>query len=156
MARAPALRRHQQLCCSGQRRRDEPKTCRQLLRTTLHCDQASIETSPSPVNSPLRQGSPIDTMLPTRVLLAARGASSNITKASITGFDIKAYKNAAGQPRYDPWEKAEEWRYTAHFTRWNRFKNALPGLGTATVAFTGYCLYEHFFMEDEHHGEAHH
>ncbi|KAG5968757.1 hypothetical protein E4U58_001743 [Claviceps cyperi] len=95
-------------------------------------------------------------MLPTRVFLAARGASSSITKASITGFDIKAYKNAAGQPRYDPWEKAEEWRYTAHFTRWNRFKNALPGLGTATVAFTGYCLYEHFFMEDDHHGEAHH
>ncbi|KAG6032791.1 hypothetical protein E4U41_007133 [Claviceps citrina] len=91
-------------------------------------------------------------MLPTRVLLAARGA----TKANITGFNMRAFKEAAGQPRYDPWERAEAWRYIGTFSRWNRFKGALPGLGTATVAFTGYCIYEHFFMEDEHHGEAHH
>lgn len=55
----------------------------------------------------------------------------------------------------------EAWRYTGQFSRWNRFKGAFPGLGTATVAFAGYCAYEHFFMEDEHHhgeehGEAHH
>jgi NADH dehydrogenase (ubiquinone) 1 beta subcomplex subunit 3 len=30
-------------------------------------------------------------------------------------------------------------------------------LGIATVAFAGYCLYEHFFLKEEHHhGEAHH
>lgn len=51
---------------------------------------------------------------------------------------------------------SEAWRYEGHFSRWNRFSNALPGLGTATVAFAGYCAYEYFFLEDEHHhGEAH-
>lgn len=103
---------------------------------------------------------------------------------------MRAFKESAGQPRYDPWERAyvaippispandeqiilgslsysnfentntllcsEAWRYTGTFSRFNRFKGSLPGLGTATVAFAGYCLYEHFFMEDEHHGEAHH
>jgi NADH dehydrogenase (ubiquinone) 1 beta subcomplex subunit 3 len=49
---------------------------------------------------------------------------------------------------------SEAWRYTGPFTRWNRFKGTLPGLGTATVAFTIYCLYEHFFMKDEAHGHA--
>ncbi|GAB0135829.1 hypothetical protein EsDP_00004152 [Epichloe bromicola] len=90
-------------------------------------------------------------MLPTRVLRAARGS-----KANITGFNMRAFKEAAGQPRYDPWERAEAWRYVGTFSRWNRFKGSLPGLGTATVAFTGYCLYEHFFIQDEDHGEAHH
>jgi NADH dehydrogenase (ubiquinone) 1 beta subcomplex subunit 3 len=31
----------------------------------------------------------------------------------------------------------------------------LPGLGTATVLFAGYCGYEYFFLEDDHHGDAH-
>ncbi len=52
----------------------------------------------------------------------------------------------------------EAWRYTGIFSRWNRYKNAFPGLGIASVAFAGYCLYEHFFLKDEHHGhsEGHH
>ncbi|POR32142.1 NADH-ubiquinone oxidoreductase B12 subunit family protein [Tolypocladium paradoxum] len=91
-------------------------------------------------------------MLPTRVLRAARGP-----KASITGFNMRAFKEAAGQPRYDPWERAEAWRYTGTFSRWNRFRGTLPGLGTATVAFAGYCVYEHFFLDDgHHHGEEQH
>ena len=49
---------------------------------------------------------------------------------------------------------SEAWRYEGAFTRWNRFSGAFPGLGIATVAFTGYCLYEHFFMESDHHGHA--
>ncbi|PFH55928.1 hypothetical protein XA68_17380 [Ophiocordyceps unilateralis] len=89
-------------------------------------------------------------MLPTRILRAAR-----TPKPNITGFDIRALRASTGQPRYDPWERAEAWRYTGTFSRWNRFKNALPGLGTAIVAFTAYCLYEHFFMEDEHHDDSH-
>ncbi|KND92160.1 hypothetical protein TOPH_03110 [Tolypocladium ophioglossoides CBS 100239] len=53
---------------------------------------------------------------------------------------MRAFKEAAGQPRYDPWERA----------------GTLPGLGTATVAFAGYCVYEHFFLDDGHyHGEEH-
>lgn len=48
----------------------------------------------------------------------------------------------------------EQWRYTGPFTRYNRFKGALPGLGTATVAFAAYCTYEYFFMKDEHHGHG--
>ncbi|CEJ92033.1 Putative Nadh-ubiquinone oxidoreductase b12 [[Torrubiella] hemipterigena] len=88
-------------------------------------------------------------MLPTRVLRAARG------KANITGFNMRHFKEAAGAPRYDPWERADAWRFQGPFTRFNRFKGSLPGLGTATVLFAGYCAYEHFFMEDEHHGEGH-
>ena len=52
------------------------------------------------------------------------------------------------------WLYREQWRYTGPFTRYNRFKGALPGLGTATVAFAAYCTYEYFFMKDEHHGQA--
>jgi len=47
---------------------------------------------------------------------------------------------------------SEAWRYTGPFTRRNRFRGSLPGLGTATVAFAAYCTYEYFFMKDEHHG----
>ena len=76
-------------------------------------------------------------------------------------------------PAKDPWARAwdkhlkktfqgladvrldrEQWRYTGPFTRYNRFKGALPGLGTATVAFAAYCTYEYFFMKDEHHGHG--
>ncbi|ATY67273.1 NADH-ubiquinone oxidoreductase B12 [Cordyceps militaris] len=88
------------------------------------------------------------------VLRAAQGG-----KANITGFSMRAFKEAAGSARYDPWERADAWRTQGPFTRWNRFRNTLPGLGTATVLFAGYCTYEHFFMQDEHHhGEeaAHH
>ncbi|CAZ82921.1 unnamed protein product [Tuber melanosporum] len=55
--------------------------------------------------------------------------------------------------RPDPWARAETWRYTGPFTRWNRFKGAFPGLGIATVAFATYCAYEALFLKkDEHHG----
>jgi NADH dehydrogenase (ubiquinone) 1 beta subcomplex subunit 3 len=51
---------------------------------------------------------------------------------------------------------SEAWRYQGPYTRWNRLKSGFPGLGIATVAFTAYCGYEYFFLEDEHHhGEAH-
>jgi len=52
---------------------------------------------------------------------------------------------------------SEAWRYTGPFTRYNRFKGALPGLGTATVAFAVYCTYEYFFLNDSHlgHGDEH-
>ncbi|KAK0621516.1 NADH-ubiquinone oxidoreductase B12 subunit family-domain-containing protein [Bombardia bombarda] len=94
-------------------------------------------------------------MYPSRIL-RAKGEKPNIT-----GFDIKKLVAATGQPRYDPWERAEAWRYTGQFSRWNRFKNGFPGLGIAIVAFAGYCTYEHFFLKDDHHaskghGEEHH
>ncbi|KAK2786493.1 hypothetical protein FQN52_007798 [Onygenales sp. PD_12] len=77
-----------------------------------------------------------------------------------TGFDMKTYK-AAAHPRStwakrDPWARYEAWRYTGPFSRWNRFKNGLPGLGIATVAFAAYCGYEWAFLTPEHHGEGHH
>ncbi|KAI5854699.1 hypothetical protein BZA05DRAFT_317964, partial [Tricharina praecox] len=53
--------------------------------------------------------------------------------------------------RVDPWTRAEAWRYSGPFTRWNRFKGSFPGLGIATVAFAGYCVYEQLFMKDDHH-----
>lgn len=53
---------------------------------------------------------------------------------------------------------SEAWRYKGNFTRFNRFRGSLPGLGTATVAFAAYCAYEHFFLKEEHHHaeEGHH
>ncbi|KAK8149847.1 hypothetical protein G3M48_005285 [Beauveria asiatica] len=79
-------------------------------------------------------------------------------KANVTGFSMRAFKEAAGKARYDPWERADAWRFQGPFTRFNRFRGTLPGLGTATVLFAGYCTYEHFFMQDEHHHseDAHH
>ncbi|KKO98952.1 hypothetical protein THAR02_08942 [Trichoderma harzianum] len=104
-------------------------------------------------------------MLATRALRAAHGPKPNIT-----GFNMRALKEATGQPRYDPWERAlvypfqfpfwqtppiEAWRYKGTFSRWNRFRSGFPGLGIASVAFAGYCAYEYLFLKDEHHGEGH-
>ncbi|OXV10223.1 hypothetical protein Egran_02018 [Elaphomyces granulatus] len=87
---------------------------------------------------------------------------------NLTGFDMKEFKAAASPSsvwaKKDPWARNETWRYTGPFTRWNRFKRVFPGLGTATVLFAGYCIYEHFSPPDEHshghgqagHGDAHH
>jgi len=62
----------------------------------------------------------------------------------------------ASEQRIDMEAKySEAWRYQGVFTRFNRFKNALPGLGIATVAFAAYCGYEYFFLEVKHHGEGH-
>jgi len=91
-------------------------------------------------------------MNPTRLLRAYKPHGE---QANITGFDVRALARAAGKPRYDPWERAEAWRYQGPFTRWNRFSRAFPGLGIATVAFAAYCGYEYFFLKDEHHGEDH-
>lgn len=109
-------------------------------------------------------------------LLLARSlrAYDNGPKPNLTGFDIRKFAASAGQPRYDPWERAyvcqsairqvtwadsgihrEAWRYTGRFSRFNRFKGAFPGLGIATVAFAGYCAYEHFFIPAEHHSTGH-
>ncbi|RPB26858.1 hypothetical protein L211DRAFT_804467 [Terfezia boudieri ATCC MYA-4762] len=77
------------------------------------------------------------------------------------GFDPKSFDPTKHllntPPRKDPWARGETWRYAGPFTRWNRFKMALPGLGTATVAFAAYCAYEALFMKDDHqHGGEHH
>ncbi|KEY67220.1 hypothetical protein S40285_07190 [Stachybotrys chlorohalonatus IBT 40285] len=88
-------------------------------------------------------------MLATRVLRAAQGP-----KANITGFNMRAFKEATGQPRYDPWERHEAWRYTGPFTRWNRFRSTLPGLGTGSAAFAVYLGYEYMFADDAHHGHG--
>jgi len=70
-------------------------------------------------------------------------------------FDPKILlKKQPGRP--DPWARAETWRHTGPFTRWNRFKGAFPGLGIATVAFAGYCVYEAMFLQAGHHNEEGH
>ncbi|EYE90356.1 NADH dehydrogenase [ubiquinone] 1 beta subcomplex subunit 3 [Aspergillus ruber CBS 135680] len=81
--------------------------------------------------------------------------------ANPTGFDISEFKRAASPrsvyAKRDPWARNEIWRYTGPFSRFNRFKGLFPGFGIASVAFAGYCAYEHFFLKDEHHhGEGHH
>ncbi|KAG4406655.1 hypothetical protein JTP64_004039 [Candida tropicalis] len=65
-------------------------------------------------------------------------------------------KNSIIRMAANPWAKRDAWRYEGQFSRFNRFKNAFPGLGIATVAFTLYCGYEKFIMKkDEHHDEHH-
>ncbi|EJT81961.1 hypothetical protein GGTG_01935 [Gaeumannomyces tritici R3-111a-1] len=93
-------------------------------------------------------------MYPSRILRAAHSGP----KPNITGFDTHAFIKAASKPRYDPWERAETWRYKGQFSRWNRFRGSFPGLGIATVAFAAYCAYEHFVLADDHHhaDEGHH
>ncbi|EGS20745.1 uncharacterized protein CTHT_0025810 [Thermochaetoides thermophila DSM 1495] len=85
-------------------------------------------------------------MQPTRIL------RNNGEKPNITGFDMREFLRHTKTPTYDPWERHEAWRYTGRFSRFNRFKGALPGFGIATVAFTAYCVFEHFFLKDDHHG----
>lgn len=51
---------------------------------------------------------------------------------------------------------SEAWRYTGPFSRMNRFRGLFPGFGVASVAFAGYCAYEHVFLKDDHHGDGHH
>ncbi|KAF2417247.1 hypothetical protein EJ08DRAFT_600105 [Tothia fuscella] len=72
---------------------------------------------------------------------------------NLTGFDIKKLAASSGQPATDPWRRAEVWRYTGPFTRFNRFKSAFPGLGIATVAFGVYLVAEQVFFKEEHHHE---
>ncbi|KAF1981034.1 hypothetical protein K402DRAFT_299341, partial [Aulographum hederae CBS 113979] len=78
-------------------------------------------------------------------------------KPNITGFDPQKLAAAGRKPSAaeDPWHRAEEWRYTGPFTRWNRFKGSFPGLGIATVAFGVYLVYEAVFLNEPHHGEGH-
>jgi len=76
-----------------------------------------------------------------------------------TGFNMKQFVAASTSREWrakDPWGKAEAWRYTGPFTRFNRFKRAFPGLGIATGAFAVYLVYEALFLKkDSHHGEGH-
>ncbi|CZT21937.1 related to NADH-ubiquinone oxidoreductase B12 subunit [Ramularia collo-cygni] len=77
-------------------------------------------------------------------------------RPNITGFDPQRFAASSGQPKNDPWARAEAWRYTGPFTRGKRFRNSFPGFGTATVLFAGYLVYEQMFMQSSHgHGEAH-
>ena len=52
---------------------------------------------------------------------------------------------------------SEAWRYQGQFSRWNRYKGALPGFGTAAVLFGVYLVYEAIFMKNDHkHGNGEH
>lgn len=63
-----------------------------------------------------------------------------------------------GPMRYDPWWRAEAWRYEhpAVGTKY-LWRHALPGLSYATVAFSLYCAYDYFNPSDHHghHTDAH-
>ncbi|KAI9762666.1 MAG: hypothetical protein M4579_000284 [Chaenotheca gracillima] len=80
------------------------------------------------------------------------------SRGNQTGFDIRKLAQSSGQPARDPWARAEHWRYTGPFTRFNRLRGSFPGLGIATVAFAAYCGYEYVFLKDDHsgHGSAEH
>ncbi|RPA79972.1 hypothetical protein BJ508DRAFT_415622 [Ascobolus immersus RN42] len=78
--------------------------------------------------------------------------------SSQPGFDPRTFKlemlNKKGPDFKDPWARNERWRYTGPFTRWNRFRNSLPGFGIACVAFAGYCAYEQLFLKKDSHGHG--
>ncbi|KAF2218810.1 NADH-ubiquinone oxidoreductase B12 subunit family-domain-containing protein [Elsinoe ampelina] len=75
-------------------------------------------------------------------------------RPDLTGFNPQKFAAASGQPANDPWKRAEAWRYTGPFTRFQRFRGAFPGLGIATVAFAGYLAYEQVFLKDDSHGHG--
>ncbi|KAI9830748.1 MAG: hypothetical protein M1819_005412 [Sarea resinae] len=74
-------------------------------------------------------------------------------RGNLTGFDPAKLAAASGTPAKDPWARAEAWRYSGPFSRFNRLKGGLPGLGIASVAFAAYCGYEYLFLNDGHGGE---
>ncbi|KAI9710801.1 MAG: hypothetical protein M1812_007349 [Candelaria pacifica] len=77
-------------------------------------------------------------------------------RANHTGFEPRKFAASSGMPTgsKDPWARAEQWRYTGPFTRYNRFKGAFPGFGIAAAAFTVYLGYEYFFIKDDQHGHV--
>ncbi|KAF2157913.1 hypothetical protein K461DRAFT_290179 [Myriangium duriaei CBS 260.36] len=84
-------------------------------------------------------------------------------RPDLTGFSPQKLAASSGQHANDPWKRAEAWRYTGPFSRFNRFRGSFPGLGIATVAFAGYLAYEAVFLKDDHghghgseHGSGHH
>ncbi|KAF2404525.1 hypothetical protein EJ06DRAFT_579136 [Trichodelitschia bisporula] len=77
---------------------------------------------------------------------------------NLTGFDPKKFAAAAGQPANDPWRRAEAWRYTGPFNRFNRFRRSFPGLGIGAAAFGIYYAYDTLVAQDDHshgHGGEH-
>uniref|UniRef100_A0A060TEN9 ARAD1D16302p n=1 Tax=Blastobotrys adeninivorans TaxID=409370 RepID=A0A060TEN9_BLAAD len=56
-------------------------------------------------------------------------------------------------PSNDPWARKEAWRYQGPFTRANRFKGSLPGIGIGAGAFILLNVYEYFTASggDKHH-----
>lgn len=51
---------------------------------------------------------------------------------------------------------SEAWRYSGPFTRFNRFKGSLPGLGIGAGAFGIYLVVDALFLKDDHaHGNDH-
>jgi NADH dehydrogenase (ubiquinone) 1 beta subcomplex subunit 3 len=73
-----------------------------------------------------------------------------------TGVSASLSRSHAGLGALSSLFSSEAWRYTGPFTRFNRFKNAFPGLGIATVAFAVYCGYEYVFLKEEPHSEGGH
>jgi len=66
-------------------------------------------------------------------------------------------KNPLSPANKDPWARNEAWRYMNQFSTTKRLiKGSFPGLGIATVAFAGYCVYEAMFLKEDHHEEGHH
>ncbi|KAF2841434.1 hypothetical protein M501DRAFT_1000650 [Patellaria atrata CBS 101060] len=76
-------------------------------------------------------------------------------RQDLTGFNPQKFAASSRMHTNDPWARNEAWRYTGPFTRWNRLKNAFPGLGIATVAFGAYLAYEAVTLKDDHaHGQS--
>lgn len=46
-----------------------------------------------------------------------------------------------------PWDRKEAWRAEGRFTRFNRFKGAVPGFGIATIAFLAMIGIEKFYQK---------
>jgi len=102
------------------------------------------------------------TSLPSKPLKMAKDSIWNnidsMGKWKHTRFDPRALEAAGSNYlRADPWARNEAWRSQGVFTKYNRLvKGSAPGLGIATVAFVGYCVYEALFMKDSDHGEGGH
>ncbi|CAN6647190.1 hypothetical protein TRVA0_022S00980 [Trichomonascus vanleenenianus] len=53
-------------------------------------------------------------------------------------------------PKNDPWARKEAWRFTGPFSRANRFRGHLPGIGIGAGAFVLLNIYEYLTGSNSH------
>jgi len=56
----------------------------------------------------------------------------------------------------DPWARRDAWRYHEFFSIKNRFRDAVPGLGIAIVAFSIYVVVDNMFLKETMDNNGHH
>ncbi|KAI8821460.1 uncharacterized protein EV422DRAFT_528209 [Fimicolochytrium jonesii] len=79
------------------------------------------------------------------------GAAFKYPAPEFAYFPFKAFRPNppfldGGARKPDPWAKRDAWRYNDYFSRANRVKAMVPGLGMATAAFAVYVAYDKWYQ----------